>query len=246
MTGLVEISNEQDGGRIMNLTQRKSRRRPGTVRAIVLAACASAALGLTGCSGGGTGDAAAGGKPGAAAASSSGATTSADAEPTAAAPSPTASASTGGGTSPKAVPVASKPASAASAAPAAKTSAGTGSGGDDCDHRMPISPDEIAVYRYTPEGGSLSLIVKYGNWGCGTPDSDGAPFETVGKETYIPMDQAAHVTVTNPIVESTENQPIGVQEFLDWLEAHPNSGLVFTYHLGDDGAIDSLDEVFTP
>ena len=111
---------------------------------------------------------------------------------------------------------------------------------------MPISPDEIAVYRYTPEGGSLSLIVKHGNWGCGTPDSDGAPFETVGKETYIPMDQAAAITVTTPIVESTTNQPIGVQEFLDWLEAHPNAGLVFTYHLGDNGAIDRLDEVFTP
>jgi hypothetical protein len=92
----------------------------------------------------------------------------------------------------------------------------------------------------------LSLIVKHGNWGCGTPDSDGAPFETVGKETYIPMDQAAYVTVTNPIVESTTNQKIGVQEFLDWLDANPNSGLVFTYHLGDNGAIDRLEEVFTP
>jgi hypothetical protein len=111
---------------------------------------------------------------------------------------------------------------------------------------MPISPDEIAVYRYTPEGGSLSLIFRHGNWGCGTPDSDGAPFETVGKETYLPMDQAAYVTVTDPIVASTENQPIGVQEFLDWLEAHPDSGLVFRYHLGKDGAIDRLEQVFTP
>ena len=117
---------------------------------------------------------------------------------------------------------------------------------DGCDHKMPISPDEIAVYRYTPEGGSLSLIIKYGNWGCAPKDSDGAPFVTVGKETYLPMDQAAYVTVTNPIVESTENQHIGVQELLDWLEAHPNSGLVFQYHLGDDGAIDRLEEVFTP
>ncbi len=107
-------------------------------------------------------------------------------------------------------------------------------------------PDEIAVYRYTPEGGSLSLIVKYGNWGCAPEDSDGAPFVTVGKETYLPMDQAAYITVTNPIVTSTENQQIGTQDFLDWIEAHPNSGLVFTYHLGDDGAIDRLEEVFTP
>ncbi|MEU0031072.1 hypothetical protein [Streptomyces sp. NPDC006335] len=140
--------------------------------------------------------------------------------------------------SPEAVPAASK---------SPVVTAPTAGGADDgCDHKMPISPDEIAVYRYTPEGGSLSLIVKHGNWGCGSPDSDGAPFETVGKETFIPMDQAAYVTVTNPIVESTENQPIGVQEFLDWLEAHPHSGLVFTYHLGADGAIDRLDEVFTP
>ncbi|MEV0977737.1 hypothetical protein [Streptomyces sp. NPDC049915] len=104
----------------------------------------------------------------------------------------------------------------------------------------------MAVLRYTPEGGSLSLIVKHGTWGCAPADSDGAPFETVGKETYIPMDQAAYVTVTNPIVASTENQHIGVQEFLDWLEAHPNSGLVFKYHLGADGVIDRLDEEFTP
>ncbi|MEV5437505.1 hypothetical protein AB0K80_16045 [Streptomyces sp. NPDC052682] len=134
----------------------------------------------------------------------------------------------------------------AASAPAQAEPAASGGSDDGCDHKMPISPDEVAVYRYTPEGGSLSLIVKHGNWGCGPADSDGAPFETVGKETYIPMDQAAYVTVTNPIVESTENQHIGVQEFLDWLEAHPNSGLVFTYHLGADGAIDRLDEVFTP
>ncbi|MFC8435531.1 hypothetical protein [Streptomyces sp. NPDC057253] len=156
-------------------------------------------------------------------------------------PSATASAGSGSGSvgkTPGAVPIASKaPVPVASSAVVAD---------DGCDHKMPISPDEVAVYRYTPEGGFLSLIVKHGNWGCGTPDSDGAPFETVGKETFIPMDQAAYVTVTNPIVESTENQPIGVQEFLDWLEAHPNSGLVFTYHLGADGAIDRLDEVFTP
>ncbi|MEU6275736.1 hypothetical protein ABZ871_25470 [Streptomyces populi] len=172
--------------------------------------------------------------------------------------SPTKAGSTGGGTGtgtaskkPTATPSSGSGSAAESpgAAPTASSSpiaAGSGGADDGCDHKMPISPDEVAVYRYTPEGGSLSLIVKHGNWGCGSPDSDGAPFETVGKETFIPMDQAAYVTVTNPIVESTENQHIGVQEFLDWLEAHPNSGLVFTYHLGADGAIDRLDEVFTP
>ncbi|MFF7445689.1 MULTISPECIES: hypothetical protein [unclassified Streptomyces] len=148
--------------------------------------------------------------------------------------------------------VSASPDSKASASSPAVSPTGSpvaaGSGGEDdgCDHKMPISPDEIAVYRYTPEGGALSLIFRHGNWGCGTPDSDGAPFETVGKETYLPMDQAAYITVTNPIVESTENQPIGVQEFLDWLEAHPDSGLVFQYHLGADGAIDRLEQVFTP
>jgi hypothetical protein len=167
----------------------------------------------------------------------------------------------GGGSAPKttapakpapgtatAAPASAAPAKpAASTAPAAKpTAKATPAATASCDHKMPISPDEIAVYRWTPEGGALSLIVKHGNWGCGEPDTDGAPFVTVGKETYIPLDQAAYVTATNPIVESTENQRIGVQELLDWLEAHPNSGLVFRYELGKDGAIHTLEEVFTP
>ncbi|MDQ0681423.1 hypothetical protein QFZ56_000386 [Streptomyces achromogenes] len=227
----------------MHLAPRKSRRRPGPVRAVVMGVCAVAALGLTGCSdGGGTADA--GSDPTPSATTAGGAADKATASPGTAAGKPAATASSGAGggvKSPAVVPAAPKP----PASPASGSPAGSGDG-DDCDHKMPISPDEIAVYRYTPEGGSLSLIVRHGNWGCGTPDSDGAPFETVGKETYIPMDQAADITVTNPIVESTENQPIGVQEFLDWLETHPDSGLVFTYHLGDDGAIDRLDEVFTP
>ncbi|MFF9869914.1 hypothetical protein ACF1G0_31705 [Streptomyces sp. NPDC013953] len=135
---------------------------------------------------------------------------------------------------------------AASAKPGAAKPVPKPSATPGCDHKMPISPDEIMVQRYTPEGGFLSLIVKHGNWGCGAPDTDGAPFETVGVETFIPLNQAASITVTDPIVQSTENQPIGVQEFLDWLDAHPNSGLVFRYSLGEDGAIDRLDQVFTP
>ena len=181
----------------------------------------------------------------------------AGADPTTAKPAGTSAATgsatpgSGAGTEPSAAAKSDKPSSSAatSAATAAPAKSAAASPADDtpaCDHKMPISPDEIAVYRYTPEGGFLSLIVKYGNWGCAPKDSDGAPFETVGKETYMPMSQAAYVTVTNPIVESTENQHIGVQEFLDWLEANPNSGLVFTYHLGADGAIDRLEEVFTP
>ncbi|MER6158278.1 hypothetical protein ABT147_22420 [Streptomyces sp. NPDC001868] len=231
---------------------RKSRRRPGAVTAAVLGVCAVGALGLTGCSGdGGTGSADGDTTPTATATSGTDDKTGSQADTTAKKPGAKASTSASGeGEAPGGVPVTSKPsaptATAAKADGGGDGSDGSDGGADDCDHKMPISPDEIAVYRYTPEGGSLSLIVKHGNWGCGTPDSDGAPFETVGKETYIPLDQAADITVTTPIVESTENQPIGVQEFLDWLEAHPNSGLVFTYHLGSDGAIDRLDEVFTP
>jgi hypothetical protein len=115
-----------------------------------------------------------------------------------------------------------------------------------CDHKMPISPDEVAVYRYTTEGGSLSLIVKAGAWGCPDPDTDGPPFETTGKEYALPLDQAAYVTATNPITESTANQHIGVQELLDWLDTHPDSGLVFKYHAGADGAVDKLEQEFTP
>ncbi|MEU3286072.1 hypothetical protein OG481_25570 [Streptomyces longwoodensis] len=235
----------------MNVTPKKSRRRPGAVWSAALAACAVGALVLTGCNG----DDVAG------AGTDAGADTSAGASPTKAGgvgTSPTGTAGSGGkGTASAAASkktagaatsgsgggAAKSPGSAPTSSPIA---AGSGADDDGCDHKMPISPDEVAVYRYTPEGGSLSLIVKHGNWGCGSPDSDGPPFETVGKETFIPMDQAAYVTVTNPIVESTENQHIGVQEFLDWLEANPNSGLVFKYHLGADGAIDRLDEVFTP
>ncbi|MFD8236541.1 hypothetical protein ACFV20_32285 [Streptomyces sp. NPDC059696] len=222
----------------------RRRRRPIALRTLTLGACVAGLVALTGCS------------PDAR--SSGGAAT----------PAVTASPAkgeqgTGGTASPQAVPAdkisppadttvspppvpAAKPAASASGPESSGGAGGTGGTDDGCDHKMPISPDEIAVNRYTPEGGSLSLIIRHGNWGCGSPDSDGAPFETVGKETYLPMDQAAYVTVTDPIVASTENQPIGVQEFLDWLEAHPDSGLVFRYHLGADGAVDRLEQVFTP
>ncbi|MFE7767681.1 hypothetical protein [Streptomyces sp. NPDC057438] len=227
----------------MILTPRHSRRRPGAVKAAVVGVCAAGALSLAGCSGdGGTADK--GGDPKPTSAATSGTEDKGGAEAGTTADKPDAKASEEPGDGDKAP--ADAPAASKSPVSAATPPAGGDGEVDDCDHKMPISPDEIAVYRYTPEGGFLSLIVKHGNWGCGTPDSDGAPFETVGKETFIPLDQAADITVTDPIVESTENQPIGVQEFLDWLEAHPNSGLVFTYHLGADGSIDRLDEVFTP
>ncbi|MFF9278991.1 superantigen-like protein SSL4 [Streptomyces griseosporeus] len=225
----------------MTTSAKSDRHRPGTLlrTTVISATTALLAVLLTACNGDGTSTAASanGTTPAATAAGSETGTAS----PTAGAKPAAKPGGTGGGASPStaAKPVASTPAPG-------KPLASATAADDGCDHKMPISPDEVAVYRYTPEGGFLSLIVKLGNWGCAPKDSDGAPFETVGKETYMPMDQAAYITVTNPIVAGTENQHIGVQEFLDWLEAHPDSGLVFKYHLGADGAIDRLDEEFTP
>ncbi|WP_344368100.1 hypothetical protein [Streptomyces indiaensis] len=226
------------GGHIVMI---KRRHRPIAFRTLTLGACVAGLVALTGCSS----DARSSGGTATPAATSSPAKGERDTDGIAspqALPAHKVSPSADNKVSPPPVP-AGTPAASASGPTA---SAGADGADDGCDHKMPISPDEIAVYRYTPEGGSLSLIIRHGNWGCGSPDSDGAPFETVGKETYLPMDQAAYITVTDPIVASTENQPIGVQEFLEWLEAHPDSGLVFRYHLGADGAIDRLEQVFTP
>ncbi|MFF4563824.1 hypothetical protein [Streptomyces sp. NPDC001435] len=226
-------------------TTKTGRRRPRALRPTAASVCAAAALALalSGCAGHDGASATPSAAASNTAADAGGGATAAGAKPAAKSSAGTSGKGTATGAAPAATPSASGSGSSATGTPIA---AGSGGKDDGCDHKMPISPDEIAVYRYTPEGGSLSLIVKHGNWGCPTADSDGAPFVTVGKETYLPMDQAAYVTATNPIVESTENQRIGVQEFLDWIEAHPNSGLVFKYHRGDNGAIDSLEEVFTP
>ena len=228
----------------MATSSKTDRHRPGTVLRTTVMSVSAAVLAvvLTACNGDGTptADPAEGKTATAQSGGSGGGTGSSTATA-----KPAGKSTTGTGSGRSSSSAASPPASL-TPAPAKPAAPGGASGDDGCDHKMPISPDEVAVYRYTPEGGSLSLIVKYGNWGCASADSDGEPFETVGKETYMPMDQAAYVTVTNPIVESTENQHIGVQEFLDWLEANPNSGLVFKYHLGADGAIDRLDEEFTP
>ncbi|KOX11662.1 hypothetical protein [Streptomyces sp. NRRL B-3648] len=221
--------------------------RPGAVVRATATSLAAALLALTLAACDGDGD-----STGSAAGTKTATTQAATAQPSGSGPatgSPTVGAAPAGKSTPgratasPAATAAPTPPAPAPAKPAASETAGSGSG---CDHKMPISPDELAVYRYTPEGGALHLIVKYGAWGCAPADSDGAPFETVGKEIPVPMNQAAYVTVTNPVVASTENQHIGVQEFLDWLEAHPNSGLVFKYHLGADGAIDKLEEEFTP
>ncbi|MBT2482654.1 hypothetical protein [Streptomyces sp. ISL-94] len=114
---------------------------------------------------------------------------------------------------------------------------------------MPIAPDLIALRRYTPEGGSHNLIVKHGNWSCGTPDTDGADgahFGPVGKETFIPIAEAAQTTATAPIVAGAEPKTISLLELIAWVTAHPDSGLPFRYHLGADGAIDTLDEIHLP
>ncbi|HEY9371852.1 hypothetical protein [Streptomyces sp.] len=110
-------------------------------------------------------------------------------------------------------------------------------------------PDEFALYRIEElpaSTGKVNLVLQHGAWGCGDKDTDGAPFVVSGEDSRWALDQAAYVTATNPIVETTENQRIGVQELIDWVKAHPNSGLIFKYQTGDDGAIHRLEQVFTP
>ncbi|WP_225803153.1 hypothetical protein [Streptomyces sp. NK15101] len=183
-----------------------------------------------------------------------------------AAPAPTGSAGGAGPTSaPSDVPSAAPTAAPAVKKPVAPKTAAPGStpppapkpepapAGGDCVDSPPapedVDPDEFALYRIEELDGStgkVNLVVQHGAWGCGSPDSDGAPFVVTGEESRWALDQAAYVTVTNPIVTSTENRRIGVQELIDWVNAHPDSGLVFRYETGDDGAIHRLEEVFTP
>ncbi|WP_438318180.1 hypothetical protein ACSHWO_33475 [Streptomyces sp. HUAS TT3] len=108
-----------------------------------------------------------------------------------------------------------------------------------CDHKMPISPDEIAVYRYTPEGGEHSLIVKHGNWGCPGPGG-AAPFVTVGGETFVSVNEDAKITALSPIVASSVSKPITLHELSEWLVAHPDKGLVFHYNVDHRGHIETL------
>ncbi len=131
--------------------------------------------------------------------------------------------------------VTAKPTASATAAGKPKPSAPA----PTCDHKMPISPDEIAVYRYTPEGGVHSLIVKHGNWGC--PGPGGAtPFVTVGEETFIPINEDAKITALTPIIAGTVSKPISLHELSEWLIAHPDKGLVFHYNVDHRGHIENL------
>jgi hypothetical protein len=161
---------------------------------------------------------------------------------TTATPSPsTASGSTPAG-KPDAKPGSTPAGSAATSAPTAECA----SEPPNPDH---VDPDEIAVYRVEELDGStgkVNLVMQHGAWGCPEKDTDGAPFVVTGEESRWALDQAAYVTATTPIVHSTENQRIGVQELIDWINAHPDSGLVFRYETGDDGAIHRLEQVFTP
>lgn len=211
---------------------------------VAVAAVALAAV-LTGCQG--DGGAVGGGAPGASA--------------TAVAPEPAgtsgAPAETGAATPAVKTPVkvpATKPAAPKSKSkPKPKPKGTTAAPGADCVSAPPTpedyDPDEFALYRIEELGGStgkVNLVLQHGAWGCGGVDTDGGPFVVSGEESRWALDQAAYVTVTNPIVTSTENQRIGVQELIDWVAAHPDSGLVFRYQTGDDGAIHRLEQVFTP
>ncbi|MEU8842480.1 hypothetical protein AB0D97_25650 [Streptomyces roseus] len=190
--------------------------------AAALALCG--ALTLTACNGEDGGDAgAAGTGPGAITASPSA---------TAPAPAPTAP----GGATPPASPASpKKPSPRASAPDKPKPPAP----GPACASKDAVSPNEIAVNRYTPEGGQYSLIIKRGHWGC--PVAGGAtPFVTVGEETWIPIAEDAAIGVHAPILSGSANKPITTHELTSWLETHPNKGLVFHYDVNKAGVIVTL------
>ena len=116
----------------------------------------------------------------------------------------------------------------------------------DPDH---VDPDEFALYRVEelPAGtGKVNLVIQHGAWGCAGGDGEGKPFVVTGEDSRWALDQAAYVTATNPVTGSSENKRIGVQELIDWVKAHPDSGLVFKYEAGEDGSIDRLEQVYTP
>ncbi|MFE6848266.1 hypothetical protein [Streptomyces sp. NPDC057686] len=161
-----------------------------------------------------------------------------DAKPSAAAPAaPTAT---------TAVPAPSKtgaaPKPSATATPAGKNPpapAPPSAPACGADHRMPVSPDTIAVHRYTPEGGMTSLIVQHGTYGCP------GRFEPSGAWTYIPISEKAKITATAPILPSEAmGKPISTSELTSWLDTHPDKGLPFRYHLNAEGVIDTLDEIY--
>ncbi|MEU1404174.1 hypothetical protein ABZ471_17690 [Streptomyces sp. NPDC005728] len=146
-------------------------------------------------------------------------------------------------------------AATAAATPASKATgpAETTAPAADCVSEAPdpdhVDPDEFALYRVEELDGStgkVNLVIQHGAWGCPGKDSDGKPFVVTGEDSRWALDQAAYVTATNPVTDSSTNQRIGVQELIDWTKAHPDSGLVFKYETGADGSIDRLEQVYTP
>lgn len=205
--------------------------------AVVLAAVALAAAALTGC---GPADDSAADTP---ATTASGVPKRPAAVSTAPAAPATAPASVPARTATPLAATTKPPAPAPAPAPA-KTA---------CSNKPPtpdeVDPQTFAVYRTeTISGGDphINLVLQHGRWGCPSEDSDGLPYITTGEDSRWALDQAAYITATSPITMSSESRRIGVQEFLDWVAAHPDSGLVFRYETGDDGAIHRLDQVYAP
>ncbi|MEV0414880.1 hypothetical protein AB0I68_29730 [Streptomyces sp. NPDC050448] len=169
-----------------------------------------------------------------------------DAKPTAAAPAPPTVPAPPTASATVAVPAPSKtgaaPKPSATATPAGKNPpAPAPPPAPTCgaDHRMPVSPDTIAVHRYTPEGGMTTLIVQHGTYGCP------GRFEPSGAWTYIPISEKAKITATAPILPpEVMGKPISTSELTGWLETHPDKGLPFRYHLNAAGVIDTLDEIY--
>ncbi|MFB7055533.1 hypothetical protein ACFCXT_20715 [Streptomyces vinaceus] len=185
------------------------------------------ALTLTACNGDDGADAgAAGTGPGASPASPS-AAAPASATPAGAAPAASAAAPS------------KKPAPAPTATGTAPAKPAPPAPGPACASKDAVSPNEIAVYRYTPEGGQYSLIVKRGHWACPVPGGT-TPFVTVGEETYIPIAEDAKIGAHAPILSGSTNKPITTHELTSWLETHPNKGLVFHYDVNKAGVIETL------
>ncbi|MFE1410816.1 hypothetical protein ACFW6F_08415 [Streptomyces sp. NPDC058746] len=197
------------------------------------------ALVLTACNGDdGAGDAGAAG-------TTPGTGTASPANPSATATATATTATTGGPVPSASAGPAKKPTPASTAAPTGKPKPPAPAPAPTCS-RPPVADDEIAVYRWTPEGGSAALIVKHGNWGCAVTDGR-TPFVTVGEETFIPIAEDAKITALSPILSTTVSKPITLHELTSWLESHPNRGLVFHYNANHRGIIDTLgQEEYTP
>ncbi|MFE3582660.1 hypothetical protein [Streptomyces vinaceus] len=132
-----------------------------------------------------------------------------------------------------------KPAPAPTATGAAPAKPAPPAPGPACASKDAVSPNQIAVYRYTPEGGQYSLIVKHGHWACPVPGGT-TPFVTVGEETCIPIAEDAKIGAHAPILSGSTNKPITTHELTSWLETHPNKGLVFHYGVNKAGVIETL------